>query len=434
MGRSAASPGARGPLVGSVSADALNAALELAVRVSDAKASSWDKFRALTIGGVPFSGLICQARSQWYGALYVLEVAGEPVSQFVMSMPKIHYPYVEGTTRQLSIPLRPQHREVSLYEKIDGTCIIAYPLYDRSGALVEVNYKTRRSPTVNDQRIPFSDAPGEGAIRPFRTLLDRLAMYDRIGAAVIASKANLAFELWGRANEHMVRYSEDLKLTLHTGIAGKRLLPPKELDLIARYHGLDRPERHFAIRAGEVTSERVAQAYLEHQAAAESKNKAAGENVFVTEGLILVLATERTAEYWKCKPESVEEYHWAIAEAGAGPRLNRVVIVQTLLKLDEEGYDFQNGGPEALIADLEDEFGEGAVQVAMPQLMDEYGKFSKELAVRYRVFALLPTAPVAIHDTREVMRWLAGHFNPAQMRSVFHALERYRALGAGERS
>ena len=77
------------------------------------------------------------------------------------------------------------------------------------------------------------------------------------------------------------------------------------------------------------------------QAQIEAQNQAAGPDVFVQEGAILLLSTVETAAYWKCKPPSIEEIHWQ-----ADQQISKEIVRQALLKLLENGYDFAAGRAE----------------------------------------------------------------------------------------
>jgi hypothetical protein len=70
----------------------------------------------------------------------------------------------------------------------------------------------------------------------------------------------------------------------------------------------------------------------------EARNQAAGADVFLEEGTILMLSTVDTAVYYKCKPPSIEEIHWT-----ADNNVSKENIQQALYKMLENGYDFDSG-------------------------------------------------------------------------------------------
>lgn len=85
-------------------------------------------------------GIIITKRNRFLGSLKITEVNGEKTTQYVQGFPKIHY-------------LDKYHEiypnGVYGFEKLDGSCIGAYPLFNKQGELIEVIYKSRGLPVCD---------------------------------------------------------------------------------------------------------------------------------------------------------------------------------------------------------------------------------------------------------------------------------------------
>lgn len=92
-------------------------------------------FEETTPEGNNIEGYISVKPNKYLGSCLITKCNGEETNQFIQSMPKIHYFEDE---RDISSEV------VSLcYEKLDGTCLILYPLKNKKGEVIEVVPKTR---------------------------------------------------------------------------------------------------------------------------------------------------------------------------------------------------------------------------------------------------------------------------------------------------
>ena len=392
---------------------AIDDVLARAVAISGVKAQNWGAFEATSRLGLGFRGYICRVESEYMGALAISEIDGQPTFQFERGMPKIRYPYA-GDEKKFVIPTDAGITSIRFYEKLDGTNITALPLRDPAdpSRILEVIYKTRLKPVLSPSK--WGD---------FGALLDRVIDYDAVAAAVEEAGFNLAFELWGLANPHQITADRGLALTLHTGIRPQGLASPHELDVLAAKYGLERPQLHLELAGADLEHGRIAAAYQRLRAEAEARNQAAGKDVFVTEGSIMCISTASGAVYLKCKPETIEEDHMMRSR-----RLKRSIVVQSVHKLEEEGYDFDQG-VSGLIEVLCREFDPAAVAVAQPMLLDEFGKFQRVLAMRAEVASVLDAANPDPADKNACMRILGRHFaDKTKMTGAYQGYERWKAL------
>ncbi|MFQ6057835.1 MAG: hypothetical protein ACE5MB_03005 [Anaerolineae bacterium] len=263
--------------------------LDLIIHITQVNKKYWQEFSATSPGGIEFAGYLCRQESEKLGMLAVTRLDGTERLEFIYAMPKIPYPYVrdrKGEAR-LVIPLPQNAVEARFNVKLDGTCIIYYPLTDPQGNVLEVVPRTRLQPVLTRSRWGDWEA------------LVKEAMPDQrpIHRAVRDQKTVLCFELWGYRNPHLVSYDTPLALTLHSGVRNKRLVSHRLLADIARRYGLSLIESIAAVSLDEAG---LARAYRELQERMEARNRSAGENVYVEEGAILVLSTPETATYYKC--------------------------------------------------------------------------------------------------------------------------------------
>ena len=389
---------------------------ELATSLTDVGAKHWQPFAATTPGGIPFAGLICLAENAWMGALACDQVAGEPTFQLERCMPHLHYPYVAAQRGAAmrgdgepdrTVVLPPGFAEARFYEKLDGTNLCWYPLRSPEGVVLEVVPKTRLRPVAAGS--VWGDWP---------TLLAHAAPQDAIRRAMLETGLNLCFELWGRGNPHLVEYDRDLGLALHTGVTHDRLATPAALDAIAQRYGFERPAC-LATLSGDVAA--ITAAYRKFQQEFEDRNRAGGEGRYVTEGAILVLADAHSASYYKCKPPSIEEIHWA-PSALSGP-----IVLQALAKLAEAGVELLPDDPEPLWAALREEWDTRILAAATELVERVYGEYLDEIERKHAVWARLEGASLPLADTLTVMRYLSGFYPRAQMGWVYAAYREYLA-------
>jgi hypothetical protein len=77
---------------------------------------------------VRLEGFLCHRPDHRYGGLALLRVDGRPAPQRIFATPKLHYPFGKGG-RFFFPPIQTAH----LYEKLDGTKVLAYRYEDADG-------------------------------------------------------------------------------------------------------------------------------------------------------------------------------------------------------------------------------------------------------------------------------------------------------------
>lgn len=180
------------------------------------------QFKQKTKKGNIIEGYICRKPNEYLGSMFIEKVNNEDNPQFIHSMPKIHYysKKIEGIETE----------EIIFHEKLDGSCIIYYPLY-QDGEVIEVIPKTRNTVIAND--FIFN-------------LLKKAITYP-IEKIVKEYDIVLMFELYGVLNQHEI-YNPDAycSLTLIGGysINTNQMYSNSMLDSFAEKYNLKRP-RHI---------------------------------------------------------------------------------------------------------------------------------------------------------------------------------------------
>lgn len=381
--------------------------LEQIIQITGVNKKYWNEFDVTTDGGNHIAGWLCREESERLGMLALTEVNGQARLDLVYAMPKIPYPYQkkDGAAEiVISVPQNATDARFNL--KLDGTCLIFYPLTDEDGTIIEVIPRTRLQPTLTASR--WGDWPA---------LLDD-AMPDRsnLEQAVREQKITLCFELWGYRNPHLIKYETPLALTLHTGIRHKRPVSYRILADVAQRYDLPLIE---SIEVAELNDESLRRAYVAWQEEMEVRNQAAGEDTFVEEGAVLMISTPRTAAYYKCKPASIEEIHWAW-----GQTLSKEIILQALYKMRENGYDFAAGQVEDLMEELEADFDRPLIESQTDLIRRVWLEYVMELQRKEWLRHLVAESGLDPHATPlpDLMRYLSEHYPANQMSWVYNAV------------
>ena len=377
--------------------------LDQIVAITGAPPKYWQPFDVTSSGGVHFSGWVCRQESDKLGTLAITELAGQERLEFVSAMPKIHYPYQQDRhgQMQLVIPVPQNASDARFTIKLDGTAIIWYPLTDAEGDVLEVIPRTRLQPILAPSRW------GDWNALLAEVLPDR----SNVERCVREQSVVLAFELWGYRNPHLIKYDQPLALTLHTAIRHKKIVSHRLLVDFAGRYDFDLVE---SIEVARPDSAGLAEAYRRWQERMEQDNQKAGEGVFVEEGAILVISTSETAIYYKCKPPSIEEIHWAV-----GQHISKEIVQQVLLKMLENGYDFDAGKVEDAMTELEADFQPPEIEGEVELIRKVWNEFTLELQKREWLRGLVEASGLDPRDLPNMMRYLSQHYPKKEMSWVY---------------
>lgn len=258
-------------------------------------------------------GYICASDGPHYGSMLITKINDVETEQWVLATPKLDYPFDRAKKWHF-----PSALELKIYNKLDGSNIVAYGYVFNGQKLV--TYKLRLNPIVQNS----------GRWGPFLDMLNELlSKYkDSIVQYVKTHNENLSFELWGNRNKHLIVYEQPLDLTLLfriNAITGD-ILPPVQIDKIPLCKCYE-----FAKDSNYV------QLYKWMQVEDEAKIKKTDVGLIGEEGRVwyLKLSTGKWIMF-KMKPESVEKIHWA---GGLGTNIIKATAFNVLETFPEITYE-----------------------------------------------------------------------------------------------
>jgi len=143
---------------------------------------------------VRLEGFLCLRPDHRYGALALLRVDGRSAPQRIFATPKLHYPF--GKDGRFFFPAI---QRADLYEKLDGTNVLAYRYEDADGR-TRTTYKLRLSAVLRNSKWgPFLDY--------WRELLER---HQALPHLIEVNGCHVSFEMYGARNAHLIAYEVPL--------------------------------------------------------------------------------------------------------------------------------------------------------------------------------------------------------------------------------
>ena len=351
--------------------------------------------------GIRLEGFLCQRPDHRYGALAILRVDGHPTPQRIFATPKLHYPF--GKDGQFHFP--PIHA-AHLYEKLDGTNVLAYRYHDVERRR-RLTYKLRLAPTLRNSKWgPFLDY--------WRELLAR---HPDLPGLVEANGCHVSFEMFGARNAHLIAYDTDLAVALLFGVR------PEDAAVVGPFQ-LQPGSVPVASLLGELRAdeEPVARYQALRAEMNQGNRPAADDRLSGTEGAVwYVTEPSGRVTMWKCKPESVEEIHWATG-------ISKSAVIATcwnaLETSDTLNYD-------VLLLLLLEEYAPEDIEKFRSNIDDAIHHVNAEQAFRVSVrdaYQAIKTKGLSItRDKAAVMRALSGKFPRDRMGHVYAAI-----VGMGE--
>jgi len=346
--------------------------------------------------GLPLEGFLCQKTDHRYGAIVITRVADEPCPQLIHATPKLRYPF-DRDGRFRFPPIARAH----VYEKLDGTNVLAYRYRDAAG-VVRTTFKLRLHPVLRNGTFG-------GFLDMWRELLAR---HPEAAALPTRNDCSISFELYGGRNPHLIAYDEPLAMAVLFGVepATARLIAPFELELG------DVPAA--PLMAELLAGEDPVGCFQKLRVELEARNvRLSDEQLSGTEGAVwCVTEPSGRVSLWKCKPESIEEIHWATG-------INKQAVLATCWNALEtvDVLSFETVRPLLL-----EEYEPEDVDAFRPHVEACIAAVRAELAFRERVLdayrAIRAQGLSFPADKAAVMRLLAPRFTKGEMRRVYGAL------------
>jgi len=247
-------------------------------------------------------GYINRSGNSKYGALWITHVNDRECPQMIWGTPKMHYPQNFFKDTFFKPPVNSQ---VEVYEKYDGTNILAYLYYDADGKGY-MSFKTRLRPFLGVSK--FGD---------FKRLWDEILDTNRIRGDIerimYYEKLNLSFELFGSRNKILIEYSTPLDYKLLFGVDGSgKIIPPSEIETVSfpkammfeSFPGDDVFEKEYERVRTDLNKKLIV---VKVDVDGEEKI----ESMSGCEGAVMYVISKGSAVQLKAKPDEVQDIHWA---------------------------------------------------------------------------------------------------------------------------
>ncbi len=330
-----------------------------------------------------------------YGAVVITHINNQEAYQICFATPKQHYPF--GKDGQYCFP---KAREIEVYEKFDGTNILAYR-YSFLGQVFQT-YKLRLFPVLRNSKWGnFLDMWNE-----------MLEKYPALTTICETNDCCVSFELYGNRNTHLIVYDVPIEIALLFGVDGQgRVIPPSKL----KHGGLPVAPLLAKITSGQ----ELVKEYNRFREEIEKNNTSnPDETIKGTEGVVWYLLDEKghTTQF-KCKPESVETIHWGTGAIDVNTI--KATAHNVLETEDVITYD-------ATVRLLLEEFSEDQVTLSEARIhkvveeLREWYQFQKQVLEIYKGIGI-----TFQEDRGTVMRTMSTHFPKTQMKRVGFILKEY---------
>lgn len=341
-------------------------------------------------------GFLSQKPDHRYGALVITQVDGSAAPQLILATPKLHYPF--GKDGKFHFP---PIKKIYIYEKLDGTNVLAYRYCNAEGNRY-VTYKLRLYPVLRNSRWgPF--------LEMWQELLQR---HPTMPQLVAENNCAISFEMYGQRNAHLMLYDVDLAVAALFGVNDDATIrPPFQLQLhdvpaasfIDEISAQDDPVRKYA----EIRER------LEQRITPSEDEKLRG-----MEGTVwYVEEPTGRISMWKCKPESVEEIHWAVG-------INKKAVLATCWNYLETGdvLNYDN-----LLPLLLEEYELRDIEHFRPCIDQCLAQVNQEVEFRQRVLNAYDQLQISIRrDKGAVMRAMSQLFDRNEMQKVYTTIMRNR--------
>jgi len=341
-------------------------------------------------------GFLCQRPDHRYGALAMTHVDGSQAPQAIFATPKLHYPLGKDGSFHF-----PPIKKILMYEKLDGTNVLAYRYRDAVGNSY-VTYKLRLAPILKNSKW--------GAFLDM--WMELLEKHPTIPRLVEKNDCNVSFEMYGSRNTHLIVYEKALAVAVLFGVCkDASVLSPAQLDLM----GVPSAGLIGQIEAGQ---DPVAK-YAEIRADMEKRNRPAeNDKISGTEGAVWYSETPKgRISMWKCKPESVENIHWTTG-------INKEAVRATCWNYFETGDDLTY---DNLLPLLLEEYQMDDIEKFRGHIETCISQVRLEFEFKERVLAMYDSLGLSIAaDKGAVMRALSKNFKKDDMRNVFSIINNNR--------
>ena len=342
-----------------------------------------------------------------YGCLMITHIndVEQVPFQVVRTTPKIPYPFSKDGKWLL-----PPVSLIEAYEKLDGTNIFMFR-YTFEGETF-VTYKTRLTPFVKN-----------GLFGDFFDMWNRmLGRYPSIPSLFELDENcdGFSFEMFGSLNKHLIQYKHSLDTALLFGIKNNKIVPLSRID---PHHTIQKEHVPFA---DFITSYKgdFQEGYKDEQEEMETNLEKVNDDTYTgPEGQIWYAHTEiGDVLMFKCKPETVENIHWAISS----PLIHENSIRGATYNSAESG-DVNVVNVKTLLLE---EYDRVKIELSHDRIVKIVREVVGELRLRKTIKEAIDMEGIDLTSMKlqDVMRRLAPQFTKADMRDVYNTTRQIKEL------
>lgn len=348
-------------------------------------------------------GYVNRDQGQLYGSLWITKVNGKDCKQLIYSAPKQHYPFDRNDVWSF-----PDCDYLDIFEKLDGTCIIAYTYKDTEGN-VFLTYKTRLKPFLSKGKYGNF----------FELWNEMLKKYPQIEDYCFDEYHNCVFELYGKRNRILVEYDIplDTQLIFTINASNGQIYPPNESVIDAKVPMVEC--KGTFIDWKEYTTEGMKENYLKIQQDLEYALIVDEENEIIKgeEGQVWYFMKDGSAVQIKNKPPTILQYHWS----NCAIRFESLytTIVNAFENFDSPTYD-------DIVGLLSEEFLIESIEKSRNRITKILHDVLIEKKLQYEILPIYNKLGVDINiDKKTVMRQFATLYPKEMSSQIFCLLNRY---------
>ena len=344
-----------------------------------------------TFNNIKLKGVICRRSDYRYGSMVLFEVDQEVVTpQIIYGTPKLQYP-----SDKKGVFHWPKIKQVELWDKLDGTNILAYHYFNKEGFRF-LTYKTRLGPVISDT-----------VYGPFLSMWKELLNDNEWIEDVINDNSvfNLSFELYGTRNPITIQYNVPLTTKLLFGVNrfNCSVMPPNELNTNCLPNNSIPKKYNFTV--GDVT---------ELYQFVRSEMSKSNCNGLVQEGIVFYADIGGPSwKMFKCKPEEIEKIHWA-----ASGVIQKRAVWNTIINA------FEDIEPDLdyVIELLKEEYSDKMIFKSKPRIKNIFRDVMKHMQDTKRINEVYIIAKEKgfnlSKDKTETFRFLSRYFKREEMKKV----------------
>jgi hypothetical protein len=353
--------------------------------------------------GNVIKGYLFRRADYKYGMLYITYVNGKPAEQLIWTTPKMHYPM----DRQGIYSFSNKINNIEVYEKLDGTNILAYIYHDYDGRQY-VTYKTRLRPVLKD-----------GKFGRFESLWrEMLEKYPNIPYLCLETGFNVSWELYGKRNKVLIDYPESLEakvLFIRNNIG--KVYSPSYIEHTIKELGLKMTTLITTIDGNtnlELEYIKIVEYLNGHIKVTQQEGLQ--DIIEGMEGSVWYAISADGILQYKCKPDIVKDIHFAASEGIP----NHSIYITCVNAFEETDIPDMAYIKKLLL----EEFPESEIERKWITIQKTLDVVTFNMKLKYQVVEEYNKHPEfdIIKNKGQVMRHFASAFDKKQSRAIFKLL------------